>query len=96
MCGECCRYIPLAVKGMPKDSLDYLRVRGLKEEQGFFLIPQTCDKLNMRVTEEGKTQWYCKIHATKPAVCKRFVGQSRIRDRRYYVPPGCGYRPDRD
>ena len=91
LCGECCRYIPLPIKGVPKETKDWLQVRGIKEEQGFFLLEQTCGKLEMRVTDEGKTEWICSIHNTKPAICKRWKGQARIKDRRYYVPQCCSY-----
>ena len=47
-CGSCCSSIPLLIKGMSPDYLRYLSTRGLKEDQGFILIPHECQHLKFQ------------------------------------------------
>ena len=76
-CGECCRYLPLLISRLDPPYLNYLRCRGLKEDQGFILIPHDCQHLKsvyprkiklgmnaiLEVLEEGEPQIYlCDIH----------------------------------
>ena len=44
-CGECCRVLPLPISGMSPEILAYYRCRGLKEDQGFILVPHDCQHL---------------------------------------------------
>jgi hypothetical protein len=105
-CGECCRWLPLSIAGMNHEYLHYLRIRGLKEEQGFILIPNICQHLieESRVVafDEDKNEtvdepiYACDIYydPDRPNVCQRYHGQSRIFTAKIYIPPGCGFRKD--
>jgi len=83
-CGACCTVIGIGKTGMDKDTLEWMRARGLKEEQGFFIIPHQCQYLT---TYHG--QFACIIHDTKPKSCQKFHGQKHRAGKKYYVPPGC-------
>jgi hypothetical protein len=84
--------------------LHYLRTRGLKEEQGFILIPHDCQHLTeeSRVVgfdeDSGNTidesYYSCTIHESpdRPHVCSAFHGQKRIGNALIYIPPGCTMR----
>jgi hypothetical protein len=86
-CGECCRYIAIEKTWLHRDTLDWMMAIGLKEDQGFFLIPYQCAKLIEPPTSKDKHS--CAIHNTKPRICKMFHGQKRSAGQRYWVPPGC-------
>jgi len=102
-CGECCRILLIPVKLCSKHHQHYLRTHGLKEEQGFFLIPHDCQHL---VKIEGPFKWdedagivdtleryECNIHdsPTRPANCRIWTGQKTIKGERIYIPPGCAF-----
>lgn len=85
MCGVCCRVLPLVIKNLSKEYLAFLRYRGLKEEQGFILIPQDCQHLiNNR----------CDVHESpdRPKICSSFHGQKRIGMMSIYIPSCCTYQ----
>jgi len=50
-CGECCRYLPLLISRLDPPYLNYLRCRGLKEDQGFILIPHDCQHLQHPISD---------------------------------------------
>lgn len=90
-CGSCCKILNLPVKGLPKQYIHYLRTRGLKEDQGFFIIPHVCQHL----TADN----LCDIHESKdrPIDCVIFHGQKRARGGMlYYISPGCTMRSNYD
>ena len=92
-CGECCRYLPLLISRLDPPYLNYLRCRGLKEEQGFILIPHDCQHLGFKT--DGRTKkYFCDIHESpdRPAICQKFHGQKRIGNAMIYIPPGCTMR----
>ena len=108
-CGACCSVLPLLIKGMSPDYLKYLRTRGLKEDQGFILIPHVCQHLkfiegngpcgcgdrDLSFLEEwGMAE--CAIHNSpdRPQCCQKYRGQRIINNMRIYRPPGCGYREE--
>ena len=94
-CSACCRVLPLSPIGMSPDHLKYLRTHGLKEDQGFILVPHDCQHLGFDTN--GITKEYsCDIHDSpdRPAVCRKFHGQKRIGRAILYVPPGCGFREE--
>jgi Fe-S-cluster containining protein len=93
-CGACCEVLASPIKGMDKDDIEYLRARGLKEEQGFFLLPHTCAQLGLYKrnvpTEEGREyDRYCIIHDHKPKTCRNFKGKKAHAGKLYYVPDCC-------
>ena len=105
-CGACCRVLPLPTAAMSSNYLRYLRLRGLKEEQGFILLPHDCQHLissvevkfeNKRLMlihlGDGKSKYECDIHESpeRPMICRKFHGQKRIGRWNVYVPPGCSY-----
>jgi hypothetical protein len=80
--------------GMAKEQIQNLRIKGVKEAQGFFLLQHRCQHLIKHIKwGSGGTafEYLCDIHDTKPMTCKRWTGQKRIRNTYYYVPPGCVY-----
>lgn len=98
---ECCRTIPLLIQNMTKEYRAYLRTRGLKEDQGFILIPHNCQHLKetISVLDYGSDRslrpiFYCDIHDSpdRPKICSSFHGQKRIGMMQIYVPPECGYK----
>jgi len=99
-CGSCCKVIPLSTAGMPPDYRKYLLQRGLKEDQGFILIPHECENLDEELKYDSafeghvKTGRYtCRIHDSpdRSLACRKFTGQKRIGPWRMYVPPNCAY-----
>ena len=104
-CGSCCSSIPLLIKGMSPDYLKYLRTRGLKEDQGFILIPHDCQHLkalhwipNIGMKKiEKDVPFTCDIHDSpdRPACCVKYHGQKIIKKMIIYRPPGCGYLEDK-
>jgi hypothetical protein len=100
-CGVCCRVIPLSTAHMSPEYRAYLLNRGLKEDQGFILIPHDCQHLqftpeNCFMPDLGG-EWFCDIYydPARPKVCQKFHGQKRIGSAIIYIPPGCGYRKDK-
>ena len=95
-CGECCKVIPLSVKNMHPNYRQYLRNRGLKEDQGFILIPHECEHLVLESEnlETGQKVYACDIwyDASRPFICRKFVGQKQIGPWMMYIPEKCGYR----
>lgn len=95
-CGQCCRVIPLLTRAMSKEYLDYLRTRGLKEDQGFILIPHDCQHLSYYPDPSGTQPHHsCDIHNSpdRPRICQIFKGQKKgTHGTRFYVPPGCAFR----
>ena len=105
-CGECCRYLPLLISRQDPPYLNYLRCRGLKEDQGFILIPHDCQHLfggvpgSVEIPEVDVDlsslpfEYICDIHDSpdRPAICQKFHGQKRIGNAMIYIPPGCTMR----
>ncbi|MFA5221216.1 MAG: YkgJ family cysteine cluster protein [Methanoregula sp.] len=90
-CGECCRWLPIAlVKQCKPHQLHYLRERGLREEGGYFLVDSPCRHLE-RIEPDGSgiVRWGCAIYATRPATCRDFCGKSLSAAKRFYVPASC-------
>ena len=96
-CGECCKVIPILLKGMSPETKEWLLARGAKEDrkQGYLLIPHVCEQLEDEleydpITEghikTGKTR--CRLHDTAryPLACARYHGFGH-----FYKPEGCGY-----
>jgi hypothetical protein len=94
----------IPVKLCSKHHQHYLRTHGLKEEQGFFLIPHDCQHLKFDEDVDwigmhkasGHTVMFpssCDIHddPTRPANCRIWTGQKTIKGERIYIPPGCSY-----
>ena len=93
-CGQCCRVIPLLTKMMSKEYLDYLRTRGLKEDQGFILIPHDCQHLYLHSMLTGSASYACDIHSypDRPRICQLYHGQKKgAHGALFYVPPGCAF-----
>lgn len=102
-CGSCCTVLPLATLGMDPEYLKYLRTRGLKEEQGFILIPNVCQHLvdtveiaGIRETWAGtfcerRTTKCCAIHDSPefPKMCRIYHGQKQHGRARFYRPESC-------
>jgi hypothetical protein len=100
-CGTaaCCRVLPLLIARLDPVYLKYLRCRGLKEDQGFILIPHDCQHLKSGVIWDAPTQepiegFLCDIHDSpeRPKLCSQFHGQKQIGRARIYIPPGCTMR----
>ena len=102
-CGECCRVLPLPISGMSPEMLAYYRGRGLREDQGFILVPHDCQHLQEEILGDEGTEYtdcsivYCDIHDSpeRPRVCQQFHGQRRgSKHVLFYIPPGCSMRRD--
>ena len=107
-CGECCRVLPLPISGMSPEILAYYRCRGLKEDQGFILVPHDCQHLKGPVSIalhpsqctdrfSYRNEYSCDIHDSpdRPRVCQQFHGQRRgSKHVLFYIPPGCSMRRD--
>ena len=97
-CGECCRWLPFAlVRQCKPHQVHYLRERGLKEADGFFLADAPCQHL----CEEppggsGVRKLICNIYETRPATCRDFCGKTLSGGKRYYVPACCTMAGDRN
>ena len=92
-CGECCKVLVIQTNVLPKQQLHYLRTRGLKEDQGFILIPHECQHLGLKT--DGKTkEYFCDIHDSmeRPSQCIKFHGQKRDKNTVFYIPQGCSMR----
>jgi hypothetical protein len=90
-CGECCRWLPIVlVRQCKPHQLHYLRERGLKEKDGFFLADAPCRHLIQEEPDSsGITRWGCAIYEKRPATCRDFCGKVLCGGKRYYVPEGC-------
>jgi Fe-S-cluster containining protein len=95
-CGECCRWLPVVlVRQCKPHQLHYLRERGLKEADGFFLADAPCRHLHSDETDSsGVRKWTCSIYETRPATCRDFCGKVLSGGKRYYVPEGCSMAAD--
>jgi len=84
-CGECCKVIPILLKGIAPETKEWLMARGAKEDtnQGYLLIPHVCQQLI-----ENAGEITCAIHDTDqyPLACARYHGFGH-----FYKPEGCGY-----
>ncbi len=96
-CANCCRVLVIPVKFCSKHHQHYLRTHGLKEDQGFFLIPHDCQHLQFqpenRFMPDIGGKYSCDIHddATRPANCRVWIGQKTIKGERIYIPPECAF-----
>lgn len=90
-CGECCRWLPLTlVRQCKPHQLHYLRERGLKEADGFFLADTPCRHLQKEEQDgTGIVRWGCAIYETRPATCRDFSGKTLSAGKRFYVPACC-------
>jgi hypothetical protein len=90
-CGECCRWLPLVlVRQCKPHQLHYLRERGLKEADGYFLADALCRHLRQEEPDgNGVRKWGCAIYENRPATCRDFCGKPLSGGKRYYVPEGC-------
>lgn len=90
-CGECCRWLPLiSVQECQPHYLRYLRDRGLKETDGYFLADAPCRHLSKGEPDaSGKLSWRCAIYEKRSATCRDFCGKTLSRGKEYYVPEGC-------
>lgn len=90
-CGECCRWLPIAlVRQCKPHQLQYFRERGLKESGGYFLAEAPCRHLQDAEPEEsGAKRRYCAIYEKRPATCRDFCGSTLSGGKRYYVPDEC-------
>jgi hypothetical protein len=90
-CGECCRWLPIAlVRQCKPHQLHYLRERGLKEADGFFLADAPCQHLREEEPDgSGVRKWVCDIYEKRPATCRDFCGKPLSTGKRYYVPACC-------
>lgn len=88
-CGACCEMIVIPLKMLSKRDIEYFRARGLKEEQGFFIVPHRCEQL---MTSSSLPRATCLINDHKPETCRRFKGKSQSAGVMYYVPERCAMR----
>jgi Fe-S-cluster containining protein len=90
-CGECCRWLPIAlIRQCKPHQLHYLRERGLKESDGYFLADAPCRHLREEAPDSsGVRKWGCAIYEKRPATCRDFCGRTLSGGKRYYVPEGC-------
>ena len=90
-CGECCRWLPIVlVRQCKPHQLQYLRERGLREADGFFLADAPCRHLREEEPDgSGVRKWGCAIYYRRPATCRDFCGRTLSGWKRYYVPEGC-------
>ena len=96
-CGECCRWFPVVlVRQCKPHQLHYLRERGLREADGFFLADAPCRHLHEeKPGDSGVRTWGCAIYDSRPATCRDFCGKTLSGGKRYYVPKGCTMAGDR-
>ncbi len=90
-CGECCRWLPVAlVRQCKPHQLTYLRERGLREADGYFLAEAPCRHLREEPADgSGDKKWTCAIYDHRPATCRDFNGRPLSGGKRYYVPACC-------
>jgi Fe-S-cluster containining protein len=96
-CGECCRWLPFAVIRQCKPhQLHYLRERGLRESDGYFLIDAPCRHLKQAPPDgSGIVKWSCAIYDNRPSTCRDFCGKALSGGKRFYVPAGCTMAAER-
>ena len=94
-CGECCRWLPVAlVRQCKPHQIHYFRERGLKESGGMFLADAPCRHLKKEEPGGGGTpRWGCAIYDRRPATCRDFCGKTLSGGKRFYVPEGCTMAP---
>ena len=98
-CGECCRWIVVAlVRQCKPHQVSYLRERGLREADGYFLAYSPCRHLREEKPGSAgdRNIWGCAIYDTRPATCRDFCGKALSGGKRYYIPPGCTMAPGPD
>lgn len=98
-CGECCRWLVIGlVRQCKPHQVSYLRERGLKEADGYFLAEAPCRHLRGKTPEngEGSMEWMCDIYEKRPATCRDFCGKPLSGGKRYYVPQGCTMANERE
>lgn len=100
-CGKCCMVIPIPINTITPECKKYFLERGLKEDQGFILIPHPCRHLHLDksigshqinpVTYVVDYNFICDIHDSpdRPKICRKFNGQKRVGTWVMYVPPEC-------
>ena len=90
-CGECCRWLPIVlIRQCKPHQLQYLRERGLKEADGFFLADAPCRHLREAEPDgSGVRKRVCAVYDRRPATCRDFCGRTLSGGKRYYVPEGC-------
>ncbi len=90
-CGECCRWLPVAlVRQCKPHQLTYLRERGLREADEYFLAEAPCRHLREEPADgSGDKKWTCAIYDHRPATCRDFNGRPLSGGKRYYVPACC-------
>jgi hypothetical protein len=90
-CGECCRWLPIIlIRQCKPHQLQYLRERGLKEADGFFLADAPCRHLREAEPDgSGVRKRVCAVYDRRPATCRDFCGRTLSGGKRYYVPEGC-------
>ena len=90
-CGECCRWLPIVlIRQCKPHQLQYLRERGLKEADGFFLADAPCRHLREAEPDgSGVRKRGCAIYDRRPATCRDFCGRTLSGGKRYYVPECC-------
>jgi Fe-S-cluster containining protein len=70
--------------------VQYLRERGLKESDGYFLADAPCRHLREDASDAcGTGTWGCAIYETRPATCRDFCGKVLSGGKRFYVPEKC-------
>ncbi len=96
-CGECCRWLPIVpVRQCKPHQVQYLRERGLKEAEGYFLADAPCRHLCEDKPDGSELRkWVCDIYETRPATCRDFCGKTLSGGKRYYVPECCTMGGDR-
>jgi hypothetical protein len=90
-CGECCRWLPIAlIRQCRPHQLHYLRERGLKEADGYFLADAPCRHLTEEPPDgSGVVKKHCAIYEKRPVTCRDFCGSTLSGGKRYYVPACC-------
>jgi hypothetical protein len=88
------RVLPLApdrpCPAVKPHQLPYLRERGLKESDGYFLVDAPCRHLHEEATDSrGVRTWGCTIYEKRPATCRDYCGRTLSGGKRYYVLEGC-------
>ena len=83
-------WLPVApVAGCESGIKTYYQARGLREDQGVFLVYAPCPHLECCATDGEEKRYQCNIHDSKPGVCRTFNGGKGAYGMRHYVPPEC-------
>ena len=90
-CGECCRWLPIVqVRQCKPHQVHYLRERGLREADGYFLADAPCRHLKETGQDDtGVRRYGCAIYENRPVTCRDFCGRVLSGGKRYYVPVSC-------